>query len=643
MAVRSIIDIDLQGDDKFRRFSELFAKYQDQLAKSRPAWSQVRSEIQVSAQAFDRMSAALMAQTELQRKLSQEQKAAAQQTQASELSWRNIFRNTSGVALRLKEITTEFLRWSGAVAAFSGLLGAGGLFGIERLAGTATTIRQQSLGLGMTPGEVQAFNVDYGQFFNPQQAEQGIFEALHNPAKSWELGALGVSQQAIASQDPFRIMTDVLKRMPQMMQGWSPQTLIPMMQAYGLDQMMSPQSAEAWLKLSPKERQYWLQKAQTDTGRLGIQDQQLAAWQKLYAQLQRAGAQIEAVFIKGLTPLAPEISLLSQNLTKLIAALMGSPTIKKWIDDLAQGLGKFAQFVGTPQFATDVQNFVKGVGDAAAELFQFGDAVLGVVKWIDGILPKTQNQSRVWERAGEGAGLGAFFGSILPGPGTVGGAVLGGGIGAMEGYLEGLPWVKNWMARPENNRYDPNLGMNLPGVKNQAWIGGADVSGLLHNIGFSQGGGRDKFSELFYSLVQQESGGRQFDASGQPLRSSAGAIGLTQLMPSTALSLGVNPFDPLQNLAGGAMYLNQQLDTFKGNIAEALAAYNEGPGAVQQQLRDYGANWLQHAPAETQNYVASILKRMMALQISQGGMGRININNNTGGSAVVSSSQLYAT
>jgi hypothetical protein len=101
---------------------------------------------------------------------------------------------------------------------------------------------------------------------------------------------------------------------------------------------------------------------------------------------------------------------------------------------------------------------------------------------------------------------------------------------------------------------------------------------------------------IFVALVNQES---QFNLSA---RSPAGALGLTQLMPGTARSLGVrDPFDPVQNLRGGARYLKQQLESFGGDYRKALAAYNAGPGAVQK----YGG-----IPPfeETQHYVSTILE-----------------------------------
>jgi len=80
--------------------------------------------------------------------------------------------------------------------------------------------------------------------------------------------------------------------------------------------------------------------------------------------------------------------------------------------------------------------------------------------------------------------------------------------------------------------------------------------------------------DLFARLIQQES---NWNAKAV---SRAGAIGLGQLMPATALKLGVDPYDPKANLEGAALYLKQQYTRF-GSWKLAIAAYNAGPEAVK--------------------------------------------------------------
>jgi soluble lytic murein transglycosylase-like protein len=103
------------------------------------------------------------------------------------------------------------------------------------------------------------------------------------------------------------------------------------------------------------------------------------------------------------------------------------------------------------------------------------------------------------------------------------------------------------------------------------------------------------------AVAQVESGGRQYDANGNVITSSAGALGIMQLEPGTAADLGVDPYDQAENVAGGTAYLNDLFNQF-GNVPDTLAAYNWGPGNVSRAIR---AN--QPYPSSVQQYVASVL------------------------------------
>jgi soluble lytic murein transglycosylase len=136
-------------------------------------------------------------------------------------------------------------------------------------------------------------------------------------------------------------------------------------------------------------------------------------------------------------------------------------------------------------------------------------------------------------------------------------------------------------------------------------------------------------------LIGTESNGKQFGKDGKPLESTIvrngvrvpGAIGIAQVMEGTgpeAAKLAGLPWDrnkwlndPAYNEAIGRAYFEKQLQTTGGDLAQAYAAYNAGPGALRNALSvaqraakggDGSPEWLKNLPTETQNYVAKNMR-----------------------------------
>ena len=108
--------------------------------------------------------------------------------------------------------------------------------------------------------------------------------------------------------------------------------------------------------------------------------------------------------------------------------------------------------------------------------------------------------------------------------------------------------------------------------------------------------------ELLHSVIKVESNYNPYAVSPK------GALGMMQLIPSTARRFGVSDvFNPMENIEGGAAYLEYLMGLFNGNAALALAAYNAGENAVAK----YGT-----VPpyAETQNYLKLVARRLEEAQ-----------------------------
>lgn len=125
------------------------------------------------------------------------------------------------------------------------------------------------------------------------------------------------------------------------------------------------------------------------------------------------------------------------------------------------------------------------------------------------------------------------------------------------------------------------------------------------------------FETVLARQIRQESGGRHRRKDGRVITSSAGAVGIAQIMPS-ALSWWAGRAgmeankqklydDPEYGLAIMRKAMKSLVDEFGGDWEKALSAYNHGYGGTVAKVKKYGANWKDYLPAETKGYIKNIL------------------------------------
>lgn len=144
--------------------------------------------------------------------------------------------------------------------------------------------------------------------------------------------------------------------------------------------------------------------------------------------------------------------------------------------------------------------------------------------------------------------------------------------------------------------------------KQESIKSGEDYADRIFSIGVKHYTGGD-MSSVYDITIQSESGGKRYTKSGKLIESDRGALGEYQVMPDTARNPGFsirpakdNSPDELARV--GREYLDKMLKSYGGDLAKMWGAYNAGPGTVDKLIKQYGSDWLSHAPKETQDYIS---------------------------------------
>lgn len=393
MAAKSIVEIDVQ-DEKFQSFLEKFNEYQKALSELPEQWrgavhglgeaaketELVRDGTEGITKAFaDGVAALASVNDGLDRLNGNLEKATKTQTEFNRKSGgaRNFLNKASkdakSLAGHIKDATTSLLSWGTVLGLFSGLAGAGGLWGLNHLAGNASAQRFTAMGLGTTAGGLNSTAVDFQKALgNPVGTLGAIRDAQLDLSKRWQFRAMGVDNP---DRDPAELLPEMIKAARDIFvrNGSTQQGA----EAYGLTNYFTLDDLNRFKKMSDEEIDAMAKQAQQDTRRLQLTDQQLRQWQDFNIQLDRSKVSIGNTFIRGLAPLAPELGKLSDAFSGAIETVLKSPELGKWIDGLSDGIRRFGNYLASTEFQKDVEAFISGVE-------RLGRVIGKVIDWISG-------------------------------------------------------------------------------------------------------------------------------------------------------------------------------------------------------------------------------------------------------------------
>ncbi|ECY1819330.1 hypothetical protein F6695_10820, partial [Salmonella enterica] len=283
MAAKSIVEIDVQ-DEKFQSFLEKFNEYQKALSELPEQWrgavhglgeaaketERVRDGTEGITKAFaDGVAALASVNDGLDRLNGNLEKATKTQTEFNRKSGgaRNFLNKASkdakSLAGHIKDATTSLLSWGTVLGLFSGLAGAGGLWGLNHLAGNASAQRFTAMGLGTTAGGLNSTAVDFQKALgNPVGTLGAIRDAQLDLSKRWQFRAMGVDNP---DRDPAELLPEMIKAARDIFvrNGSTQQGA----EAYGLTNYFTLDDLNRFKKMSDEEIDAMAKQAQQDTRR----------------------------------------------------------------------------------------------------------------------------------------------------------------------------------------------------------------------------------------------------------------------------------------------------------------------------------------------------------------------------------------
>ncbi|HFD2062245.1 TPA: lytic transglycosylase domain-containing protein [Serratia marcescens] len=641
MAAKSVVEIDVQ-DEKFQAFLEKFNEYQKALEELPEQWrgaaqgigdsakqtEKVLGSTEAIAQSFTEGVAAIASLNDgLDRLNGNLEKANKTQSEFNKKNRRastflsKANKDAKELAGHIKNATTSLLSWGTVLGLFSGLAGAGGLWGINRLAASAAAQRFTAMGLGTTAGGLNASAVNYQKVLgNPVGTLGAIRDSQLDLSKRWQFKAMGIDNP---DQDPAKLLPQMIKSARDIFvrNGSTQQGA----EAYGLTNYFTLDDLNRFKNMSDAEIDAMTKQAQKDTQRLQLTDQQLKQWQEFNSQLDRSKISIENTFIRGLAPLTPELGKLSDAFSEAVDTVLKSPELGKWIDGLADGIRRFGNYLVSPEFKSDVELFMSRVE-------RLGNVIGKVIDWVTGKTDITlddvkSHSSMLSDEKRTDPQTGKTY--------TPGG----------DDDPRVWPWlkgVKGFFSDQEEPAQHAQSARQRPTTDYDRYYLEAA-----------------KKYDLDPRLLKAVTGAES--AWNPKAVSKAGAMGLMQVMPFN-FKTGENPFNPRDNIMAGARVMSDGVrwaEKHGGGIDEALRYYNGGknrgskenreyPGRVREQfIKLYGESvpgatqsapqqqFAQQSSSETNQILQQILDNQR-----RGSSAGVVVYNNTGGSAIVSSTQL---
>ena len=450
MAARLEIQVDVNSTE-FQAFAAQFAKYADALKNIPATWKTIEG---TAARAKTHFESAADSVATTAGSMAAIQKSGSEfyhVTTSTARHWKDLAYSTGSVAKNIVAATESLLKWGGLLGIVTG---AGGLFGFDRLSQSVSGQRTGALGVGTDYASRAAFLTNFHRLGDPEGLLGRVSEDVSSMGP--QLRRLGLSPAEMKG-DTADVAIKALRKGAEIAAKTRQDLLdvVPQLQIFSHEERMR-------LKAHPEEIEEMAGKFREDRKGLGLSAADQKAYTDFTTQMERAGREIETIFVKGLVKLADPLSKLSAEVLNLVDRFMAKDgPLDELITELSKGIEWLAGEIDKPEFQKTVNDFIAGIGDLAVSLGGLVKGLADFSKWL-GVSPASAAESSTKAAATSPEGM--EYGPQMPGHVSRRGATGGGGAGGVATSPEGM-----------------EFGPQLPGHVSRRGATGGNVGDVDHS------------------------------------------------------------------------------------------------------------------------------------------------------------------
>ena len=335
MATKSVIEIDVL-DEKFQTFAKEFEKIKKSLANFPSDWNKSNIAGVKSTQAIGK---------------------GLDDAKKKQDNFNKSIKDGGEALKKVASITANIAR-DMANAAFSigkffayGSLASG--FGLGALASSVSDKRRTAQGLGITTGELRSAETYGSRYIDPLQVLGKLADIKSDVRQQYKLGVLGVNN--IQGKNPAELLPETLTKARDLFKQFGGQK--SPLESLGVTDIIDYDSLRRLAGLSKEEFQDFIDNLKKGNQQFKTFDKLDKAWQDFWVKLNETSQKLQITLIDILAKLPEPLSKLSEAVAEAIKTFLSHPELQKWLDDLVIGIKNFATYLVSGEFVKDIDKF----------------------------------------------------------------------------------------------------------------------------------------------------------------------------------------------------------------------------------------------------------------------------------------------